>query len=75
MPPEEQDDTTIYNVVVNHEAQYALWPNGRANPLGWNDAGMQGRKVECLAYIKSVWSDMRPLSVRRRMVEGNPRPG
>ncbi|MGH2389140.1 MAG: MbtH family protein, partial [Chloroflexota bacterium] len=38
-----------------------------ANPLGWLDAGKSGSKDECLAYIKEVWTDMRPLSLRRHM--------
>ena len=57
---EEQDDNTIYKVVVNHEEQYSIWPADRENPLGWKDAGKSGPKAECLAYIKKVWTDMRP---------------
>jgi len=26
-----------------------------------------GPKAECLAYIKEVWTDMRPLSLRKQM--------
>ena len=37
--------------------------------LGWNDAGKSGTKEECLAYIKEVWTDMRPLSLRKKMEE------
>jgi MbtH protein len=61
------DDTTVYKVVVNHEEQYSIWPATRDNPLGWRDAGKQGLKAECLAHIKEIWTDMRPLSLRRRM--------
>jgi MbtH protein len=64
---EEQEDTTIYRVVVNEEEQYSIWPADRENPLGWRDAGKSGAKAECLAYIKAVWTDMRPLSLRKRM--------
>jgi MbtH protein len=63
----EEDDATVYKVVVNHEEQYSIWPAHRENPLGWRDVGTQGRKSECLAYIKEVWTDMRPLSLRRHM--------
>src|SRR5215471_4418135 len=69
MQREEQEDTTIYKVVVNHEEQYSIWPDHRENPLGWNDVGKSGLKAECLAYIKEVWTDMRPLSLRKRMEE------
>jgi MbtH protein len=60
-----EENTTIYKVVVNHEEQYSIWPAERENPLGWRDAGKIGLKQECLEYIKDVWTDMRPLSVRK----------
>ena len=66
---DEEEDKTIYKVVVNHEEQYSIWPADRENPLGWNDVGKNGLKPECLAYIKEVWTDMRPLSLRKRMEE------
>lgn len=64
---DEMEDKTIYEVVVNHEEQYSIWPADRPLPLGWNAAGKRGPKSECLAYIKEVWTDMRPLSLRRAM--------
>lgn len=60
-------DTTIYKVVVNHEEQYSIWPIDRENAPGWNDTGKSGTKQECLAYVEQVWTDMRPLSLRKRM--------
>ena len=64
---DEEEDKTIYKVVLNHEEQYSIWPAYRENPLGWRDAGKSGLKAECLAYIKEVWTDMRPLSLRKKM--------
>lgn len=64
---EDSEDTTVYKVVVNHEEQYSIWPADRENALGWNDAGKSGSKTECLAYIKEVWTDMRPRSLREKM--------
>ena len=61
------EDTRIYRVVVNHEEQYSIWPAERENPAGWRDAGKEGLKSECLEYIKEVWTDMRPLSLRKKM--------
>jgi MbtH protein len=66
---DEKDDTRIYKVVVNHEQQYSIWPVERANAPGWNDAGKNGTKAECLAHIQEVWTDMRPLSLRKKMEE------
>jgi MbtH protein len=67
MSSEQPEDTTIYKVVLNHEEQYSIWPADRENPAGWRDGGKTGLKAECLDYIKDVWTDMRPLSLRRRM--------
>src|SRR5688572_22480149 len=64
---EEREDQTVYKVVINHEEQYSIWPADRENPLGWNDAGKTGTKEECLSYIKEVWTDMRPLSLRQKI--------
>ena len=66
---EEREDTTIYNVVVNHEEQYSIWPKDREIPLGWKEVGVSGLKDECLSYIGEVWTDMRPLSLRKKMEE------
>jgi MbtH protein len=67
MSQQEDEDRTIYKVVVNHEEQYSIWPAHRDNALGWKDAGRQGTKDECLRFIKEVWVDMRPLSLRKAM--------
>jgi MbtH protein len=63
------DDTadTKYRVVVNHEQQYSIWAADRPNPDGWRDAPKSGSKLECLAYIKEVWTDMRPISLRNKV--------
>jgi uncharacterized protein YbdZ (MbtH family) len=66
---DEENDSTVYKVVVNHEEQYSIWPADRENPLGWRDVGKSEPKAECLAYIEAVWTDMRPLSLRQRMEE------
>ena len=68
----EQEDNRTYRAVVNHEEQYSIWPVDRPLPLGWRDAGKSGLKQECLDFIKEVWTDMRPLSLRKHM-EANAR--
>jgi MbtH protein len=67
MEMDEREDTTVYKVVINHEEQYSIWPADRENPLGWRDVGKSGLKADCLAYIQEVWTDMRPLSLRKKM--------
>ena len=56
-------------VVINDEEQYSIciWPATKENPLGWYSVGKTGTKEECLAYIKEVWKDMRPKSLRIEM--------
>ena len=61
----EEEDALEYRVVVNHEDQYSIWPAARAMPAGWHEAGKVGSKAECLDFINKVWTDMRPLSLRR----------
>jgi MbtH protein len=67
MHSEDDPDLATYAVVVNDEEQYSIWANERPLPLGWRSVGVTGRRSECLDYIERVWTDMRPLSLRRRM--------
>lgn len=66
---DERDDGTAYRVVVNHEQQYSIWPAGRELPPGWEAEGKSGTRSECLDHIQGVWTDMRPLSLRRAIAE------
>jgi MbtH protein len=72
MNREETEDTTIYTVVMDAEERYSIWPEYREVPPGWRSVGKTGLKPECLAYIKEVWTDMRPLSLRRHMDAAQP---
>ena len=71
MRQDEDDDDRRYMAVVNHEEQYSIWPEDREIPAGWRNAGKAGTKAECLSYIKEVWTDMTPLSLRKQMAEAN----
>lgn len=64
-----EEDTTVYRVVINHEEQYSIWPEWKDIPAGWRAVGPTGTKEACLAYVKEVWTDMRPLSLRKWMDE------
>jgi MbtH protein len=67
MNSDDREHNTNYRVVVNHEGQYSIWPAERENPAGWRDAEKSGSKAECLDYINEVWTDMRPLTLRKSM--------
>jgi MbtH protein len=64
-----EEDNRIYKVVINHEEQYSISFADREPPRGWREVGKTGSKADCLACIKEVWTDMRPLSLRRQMAE------
>ena len=66
---QDDEDTTEYRVVLNHEEQYSIWPVDQDLPAGWRADGVTGSKEECLAHIDEVWTDMRPLSLRIFMRE------
>jgi MbtH protein len=61
------DDNTEFEVVINHEEQYSIWPGYKPIPDGWHTVGKRGKKAECLAHIELCWTDMRPLSLRQAM--------
>jgi MbtH protein len=63
----EQTDDRIYRVVLNDEEQYSIWWAGRDLPAGWRAEGTEGAREECLTRINELWTDMRPLGLRRRM--------
>jgi MbtH protein len=54
------DDQSTFEVV---------WPADREIPAGWHKAGKHGTKAECLEHINTVWTDMRPLSLRKKMAQ------
>jgi MbtH protein len=64
------DDKVDYIVVLNGEEQYSILLSESEVPAGWFVEGFHGSRQECLDHIDLVWTDMRPLSVRRRM-DGN----
>jgi MbtH protein len=63
------DDITVFVVVLNHEEQCSIWPADRELPAGWRAEGTSGTRPVCLARIEQLWTDMRPLGLRKRMAE------
>jgi len=62
----EDEDNKKYLLLVNDEEQYSLWSDSIAIPKGWREV-KSGTKKECLDYANEVWTDMRPLSLRKMM--------
>lgn len=60
-------EAPLYKVIVSQDDQYSIWPAYKQSAPGWQDAGKEGSEVECLAYIREVWTDMRPRALRDMM--------
>ncbi|HEV2679409.1 MAG TPA: MbtH family NRPS accessory protein [Rhodanobacter sp.] len=67
MSTSSSQSEAMFEVVVNQDGQYSIWPVDKAVPQGWAKAGQQGSKESCLGFVSEVWTDMRPLSLRARM--------
>lgn len=62
-----EEPNLVYQVVVNEEEQYSIWPSYKKRPKGWTDVGPAGTKAECLDWIEKTWVDLRPRSLREVM--------
>ncbi len=71
MSDEHDDQNEVFTVVMNDEEQYSIWPDYMDIPKGWHALEVSGSKEKCLDHIEKVWTDMRPLSLRKKMVEQN----
>jgi len=61
------EENKDYICLVNIEGQYSVWCSWKKIPVGWKQVGIQGTKEECKNYIDTVWTDMRPVSLRNKM--------
>lgn len=59
----DRQEVPTYWVVTNDEGQYSIWRSEQV-PNGWKTTGYSGTREECLDHIGTVWTDMRPKSVR-----------
>jgi len=64
---DQEEPQEMYYVVKNVEEQYSIWPSYKQIPAGWEAIGEPRIKPECLDYIEKIWTDMRPLSLRKQM--------
>jgi MbtH protein len=68
----QDEDDGYYKVLVNGEAQYSLWLASHEIPNGWHEVSRTMKRADCLAYVKEVWTDMRPLSLKCYMDQSEP---
>jgi MbtH protein len=50
-------------VLVNDENQHSLWPDFAEVPAGWRVVHGPAGREECLEYVNTHWTDMRPQSL------------
>jgi len=58
-----EDENGTYLVLVNDEGQHSLWPAFIKVPDGWTVAFSENTRQNCLDYINTNWTDMRPRSL------------
>jgi len=58
-----EDENGTYVVLINHEGQHSLWPTFVEVPTGWTVAFNESSRQNCLDYINTHWTDMRPKSL------------
>ena len=65
------DEDGRFRVVVNDDDQHSLWPTFAEVPAGWKVVVADGSRQECLEYVETNWTDMRPRSLREAMAVGD----
>jgi MbtH protein len=60
----DMGDQAGWQVMINDEDQYLIWPVKWDTPRGWRETGKAGTYAECLAHVEAVWTDFRPRSLR-----------
>jgi MbtH protein len=65
----DANETVHYMVVINHENEYAVWPQERALPEGWRATSHYGTRAECLAYLQLLAQGVLSAKSRRRKTE------
>jgi uncharacterized protein YbdZ (MbtH family) len=66
--PFDDEDGSFF-VLVNDEEQHSLWPVFAEVPAGWQVAYGEASRSACLEYIEQNWADIRPKSLRDRLVQ------
>jgi uncharacterized protein YbdZ (MbtH family) len=61
------DDSATFYVLANDEEQYSLWPAFVDVPAGWRAVFGEDTRAQCLTFIETTWTDLRPRSLRDAM--------
>jgi MbtH protein len=70
-PPQDDEDDPFeklpHIVLINHEEQFSLWRADIEIPDGWREVWGPDTKDACMKWVDEVWTDLRPLSLRKLM--------
>jgi MbtH protein len=64
-----EDPDASYLVLINDEGQHSLWPVFADVPEGWEQIFGEAGRQDCLDFIETNWTDMRPRSLIKAMEE------
>ena len=64
-----EDPDASYLVLINDEGQHSLWPVFADVPEGWEKIFGDAARQDCLDFIETNWTDMRPKSLITAMEE------
>jgi uncharacterized protein YbdZ (MbtH family) len=64
------DENGRFVVLVNSEEQHSLWPTFADVPPGWQVVFGEADRAACIDYIEQHWPDIRPKTLRERLVAG-----
>ncbi|WP_405783749.1 MbtH family protein [Streptomyces sp. NBC_00859] len=64
--PFDNDEGRFF-VLVNDEEQHSLWPTFADVPAGWRAVFGESSRQECLDYVETHWTDLRPKSLQDAM--------
>ena len=54
------DEAGTFSVLVNDEGQHSLWPAAVDVPAGWTVTHGPTGRGDCVDYVNSHWTDLRP---------------
>lgn len=62
-----EDEEGVYLVLVNDQNQHSLWPAFSPVPAGWKTVHGEDTRANCLEYVSTHWTDMRPTALVEAM--------
>jgi MbtH protein len=51
---------TVYEIIVNDDHQFTVWPSKGPIPKGWRYIGKSGTRAELEAHLKEMYVETRP---------------